>query len=142
MSRNIICCLALLAIGTASPAAPPPERMAPANAVEMTIAPDPATLDAHFAKTQLARIYADPAMQPFFNGAGAELFGLFELPDAIGIKWSALKQISGGPLASISIPLPGQQLGTIVAVDITGHANEAAAVWTAASRAFSRLTRF
>jgi hypothetical protein len=138
MSRNLISCLILVANCSLIAAAPPPERIAPANAVEMTIAPDPASLEAHFAKTQLDRIYADPAMQPFFNGAGAELFGLFELPDAIGIKWAAVKQISGGPIASISVPLPGQQLGTVVALDITGHATEAAAVWTNSLQACRR----
>jgi hypothetical protein len=130
MLRNVLCCFALVANFTLVQAAPPPERIAPANAVEMTIAPDPGTLDAHFGKTQFARIYADPAMLAFFGNAGAELFGLFELPDAVGIRWASLKQISGGPLASISIPLPGQQLGTVVAVDTTGHAADAATVWT------------
>jgi hypothetical protein len=129
MSRNAFCCLVLFASSGFLAAAEPPEKIAPANAVEMTIAPDPATLEAHFGKTQFAHIYTDPAMHAFFNGAGAELFGLFELPDAVGIKWASLKQISGGPLASISIPLPGQQLGTVVTVDVSGHAGEAAALW-------------
>src|SRR6516225_5592245 len=118
MTRKSLPFFVLLIIPARLSAAPPPERIAPANTVELTIAPDLATLETHWSRTQFARIYADPAMKAFFNGAGMELFGLFELPDAIGIKWATLKQISGGPIASISIPLSGQQPGTVIAIDI------------------------
>src|SRR5262249_32636600 len=69
---------------------------------------------------------------------GPELFGLFELPDAVGIKWASLKQISGGPIASISIALPGQQLGTVVAIDITGHRDVATALYVAGVKALAK----
>jgi hypothetical protein len=108
-------------------AAPPPERTAPINAIELTVAPNLANLEAHWNRTQFARVYNDPLMQGFFNGAGVEMLGLFELPDAIGLKWSDLKAISGGPVASMSIALPGRQLGTVVEIDITGHVPQAAA---------------
>ncbi len=127
MIRKTIWLLPLILVSARVAAAAPPERVAPANTVELTVAPDLATLEAHFGRTQFARLYADPAMKAFFNGAGPELFGLFELPDAIGLRWTDLKAISGGPIASISMPLPGQQLGTVVMIDITGHAAEAAA---------------
>jgi hypothetical protein len=125
MTRKSLPFFVLLIIPARLSAAPPPERIAPANTVELTIAPDLATLETHWSRTQFARIYADPAMKAFFNGAGMELFGLFELPDAIGIKWATLKQISGGPIASISIPLSGQQPGTVIAIDISNHRSEA-----------------
>jgi hypothetical protein len=102
-------------------AAPPPELVAPFGAAELAVAPNLAALETHFGRTQMARIYNDPSMRGFFDGAGAELIGLFELPDAIGLKWADLKSVSGGPLASVSIPLPGRQLGTVVIVDVTGH---------------------
>src|SRR5258708_7350155 len=113
MIRKSFWLLTLILASAPVTAAPPPDRIAPANTVELTVAPNLATLEAHFGRTQFAKLYADPAMKAFFNGAGAELFGLFELPDAVGLKWTDLKAISGGPLASISIPLPGQQLGTV-----------------------------
>jgi hypothetical protein len=124
MTRKTLPLIILLAIVGSAVAAPPPDRISPGSTVEFTLAPDLATLESHWCRTQFAKIYADPAMQAFFNGAGPEMFGLFELPDAIGIKWPDLKAIAGGPIASISIPLPGQQLGTVVAVDVTGHGRE------------------
>ena len=125
MTRKSFALLTLTIVSAPVAAAPPPERIAPANTIELTVANDLATLETHFARTQFAKLYADPAMTAFFNGAGAELFGLFELPDAIGLKWAGLKQISGRPIASISMPLSGQQLGTVVAIDIAGHADMA-----------------
>src|SRR6476661_4762415 len=83
-------------------AAPPADHIAPITAVELAIAPDLGAMEAQFGKTQLARLYHDPSMQAFFDGHGAELFGLFELPDAIGLKWDTLKTLAGGPLASAS----------------------------------------
>jgi hypothetical protein len=124
MMRKWFWLLTLALVSTPVTAAPPPERIAPANAVELTVAPNPATLEDHFGRTQFAKLYADPAMKVFFNGAGAELFGLFELPDAIGLHWADLKAISGGPIASISMPLPGQQLGTVIAIDISNHVSQ------------------
>src|SRR5947209_18387685 len=121
MTRKLFWLLVLFSMAAEGEAAPPPERIAPADAVELSICPDLAALENHWGRTQFAKIYADPAMKAFFNGAGPDLFGLFELPDAIGLKWPDLKAIAGGPIASISIPLPGQPPGTIVCVDVTGH---------------------
>jgi hypothetical protein len=136
MSRSPIAIAAIIAFTAHGAAAPPPERVAPINAAELAIAPDLATLEAHFGRTQIARIFNDPAMRAFFDGAGAELIGLLELPDAIGLKWTDLKAISGGPLASVSVPLPDRLLGTVVMVDVTGHGPAAqAALKAAASKA-------
>ena len=128
MTRKFLYALPLCLISAPAMAAPPPERIAPANTVELTMAPDLATLEAHWSRTQFARIYADPTMKAFFADSGPELFGLFELPDAIGLKWTDLKAVSGGPIASISMPLPGQEFGTVVVIDVTGHAKELAAL--------------
>ena len=44
-----------------------------------------------------------------------------------------VKALAGGPLASVSVPLPDRQLGTIVMLDVTGHASavQAALRWAA-----------
>ncbi|HEY1380537.1 MAG TPA: hypothetical protein VGF55_27295, partial [Gemmataceae bacterium] len=55
-------------------------------------------------------------------GAGPELLGLFELPYALGLRWADLKAVAGGPMASISLPVSGHDVGTVVVIDVTGRA--------------------
>lgn len=102
-------------------AAPPPDRIVPASTVALTVAADLKELESHWTRCQYGRICLDSSMQPFFNGAGAELLGLFELPHAVGLNWAELKAMAGGPISSASMPLAPQQLGTVVMLDTTGH---------------------
>lgn len=116
--------------------AAPPECVAPINTVELAVVPDLAALEKHFGRSQLAKIYTDPSMRAFFDGHGPELLGLFELPDAIGLKWEQVKPLAGGSLASASVPLADRQLGTIVMLDVHGHLPAArTALESAAARA-------
>src|SRR4051812_44875996 len=134
MSRTFLLVITtFVVVSTSAVAAPPPETVAPVTTVELAVAPNLDLLEAQFGRTQLARIYHDPSTQAFFDGHGAELFGLFELPDAIGLKWDTLKALAGGPLASASIPLPDRQLGTVVMLDVTGHKSAAQSALTSAA---------
>ncbi|HEY1379621.1 MAG TPA: hypothetical protein VGF55_22650, partial [Gemmataceae bacterium] len=75
MARQLACLVIPAFLTAPAVAAPPPDRVAPAATVELTVAPDLAALEAHWSRTQFAGIYTNPAMQPFFNGAGPELLG-------------------------------------------------------------------
>jgi hypothetical protein len=132
MTRHLPGLLALLLAAPAA-AAPPLDRVLPANTVELTAATDLMAVEAAWNHTQFGRLSQEPALQPFLNATGPEFLAQFDLPTALGWTWDDLKAMSGGEAGVAVVPLPQFRFGIVFLIDTTGRAAAVAPRLTAAA---------
>jgi hypothetical protein len=102
-------------------AAPPLDRLLPADATEFAMSPDLAKLEAGFHLTQFGRLWKEPTLQPFKADASTEMLGWLELPGRLGMKWHDLLSVIAGEAGSGVFPIPNHRIGRVSLIDSTGR---------------------
>jgi hypothetical protein len=117
----------------AAAAAPPLDRLLPADTIEFALAPDLAKLEAGFHLTQFGALWKEPALQPFRADASTEMLGWLELPGRLGFNWPDLLSVIAGEAGSAAFPISNYRIGRVALIDSTGRDDAAGARLAAAA---------
>lgn len=111
---------AVIALNSSLLAAPPLDRVLPADTIEFAMAPDLAKLEAGFDQSQYGKLWKEPALQAFRRDATTEMVGWVELPGRLGFTWENILSILSGECACATFPIPGPRIGRVAMFDCTG----------------------
>lgn len=134
MLRQSLCTAATMLVLTAVPclaAAPPADRILPAETQGMLSIPDIGDLHQRWDRTEFGQLLADPIMQPFVDDFRQGIADRrSESGVQLGINFADLERIAGGETAMAVIDSPADSPSQVLLVDVTGHEQDALEVLT------------
>jgi hypothetical protein len=110
------CLASVLLLAGAAGASPPSAALLPQTTRQYLSIPDVRRFEAGWARTQLARLLADPQVKPFAD----DLRRQWSDPLGLGVGWDDVRAAAGGELSwAVVQPAPGQA-ASVQTLDATG----------------------
>ncbi|HEV3022836.1 MAG TPA: hypothetical protein VGX76_10215, partial [Pirellulales bacterium] len=102
--------------------APPAESLLPKSTKAFVSAPNFARLEANWGKTQFARLFDDPAMQPFGQDLRRQVDEKWlSTKPRLGLTYDDFRELAAGELTIAVVPNADGRAALVALIDVAGH---------------------